>query len=68
MEPLGIERENMKYAIMSDVHANPFMLRMALLDARAAGAVRYVCLGDVSGYNDDAREAIRKCMPQRLPI
>ena len=49
----------MKYAIMSDVHANPFMLRMALLDARATDAVRFVCLGDVSGYNDDAREAIR---------
>ena len=48
----------MKYAIMSDVHANPFMLRMALLDARAAGTVRFVCLGDVTGYNEDARGAI----------
>lgn len=32
----------MKYAIMSDVHANPFILRMALIDAKATGAALFV--------------------------
>ena len=49
----------MKYAIVSDVHANPVMLNMALIDARDAGAARFIFLGDVSGYNDDANGAIK---------
>ena len=43
----------MKYAIMSDVHANPFMLRMALFDERETGTARFVCLGVNTGYNED---------------
>lgn len=37
-------------AIVSDLHGNAPALETALADARARGARRYVCLGDVIGY------------------
>lgn len=40
----------MRYAILSDVHANAEALRRVLDDAAAQGAERVVCLGDVVGY------------------
>ena len=49
----------MLYAIMSDIHANPWALEKALGDARACGAEKFVCLGDVVGYGPDALGAVR---------
>ena len=43
----------MKYAIMSEVHANPRALKVALEDARRLGCGKYVLLGDVTGYGYD---------------
>ena len=43
----------MRYAILSDVHANVEALSAVLDDARAAGAASVVCLGDVVGYHAD---------------
>ncbi|HPF35701.1 MAG TPA: metallophosphoesterase family protein [Candidatus Krumholzibacteria bacterium] len=40
-------------AVFSDVHANLHALVAVLTDARAHGAERFVCLGDVVGYNAD---------------
>ena len=40
----------MKYAILSDIHANAEALRRVLADAAQNGADRIVCLGDVVGY------------------
>lgn len=40
----------MKYAIISDIHANEQALRAVLADAHQEGADRIVCLGDVVGY------------------
>jgi len=40
----------MKYAILSDLHANESALRRVLKDAVAQGVRRFVCLGDVVGY------------------
>ena len=51
----------MRYAIISDVHANPAALRTALDDARGQGAERIVCLGDVVGYGPDPAEAVAVC-------
>lgn len=48
----------MKYAIMSDVHANPQALETALADARAQGCERFVMLGDTTGYGYDAKAAL----------
>ena len=43
----------MRYAIISDVHANEAALRAVLTDAADAHAERIVCLGDVLGYGPD---------------
>jgi len=48
----------MLYAILSDVHANADAFRRAVADARAKGAERLVCLGDVVGYGPDPQEAV----------
>ena len=50
----------MLYAIMSDIHANPWALEKALADARAQGAVKFICLGDVVGYGPDAVGAVAR--------
>ncbi len=44
---------SMKYAILSDIHANLEALTSVLEDARARGVKRFLCLGDVVGYNAD---------------
>ncbi len=48
----------MRYAIMSDVHANPKALEEALADARWHSCRKFVFLGDVTGYGYDASAAL----------
>ena len=48
----------MKYAVMSDVHANPVALAKAVADARTCGVETFVCLGDIVGYGPSPDEAI----------
>lgn len=48
----------MKYAVISDVHANASALRLALDDAASQGAERVVCLGDIVGYGPLPAEAV----------
>lgn len=48
----------MKYAIMSDVHANPKALETALSDARAVGCDKFILLGDVTGYGYDPKKTL----------
>ena len=43
----------MKYAIISDVHANPAAFERVLADAKLYGADKVVCAGDVVGYGPD---------------
>lgn len=43
----------MRYAIISDLHANETALRAVLLDAADAHADKIICLGDVLGYGPD---------------
>ena len=42
----------MKYAIMSDAHANPKALETALADARKAHCGKFILLGDVTEMLD----------------
>lgn len=49
----------MKYAIMSDVHANPLALETALADARAVGCEKFILLGDITGYGYDPKKALK---------
>lgn len=48
----------MKYAIISDVHANETALRAVLDDAKLNGAEKIVCLGDVVGYGPLPAETV----------
>ena len=49
----------MKYAVMSDVHANPKALETVLADAKRHGCRKFVLLGDLTGYGYDVRTTIR---------
>jgi predicted phosphodiesterase len=50
----------MRYAILSDVHANDEALRAVLDDAHRNGAQQIVCLGDVVGYGPLPAEALAR--------
>ena len=49
----------MKYAIISDVHANPAALEKVLADSARYGVEKVICAGDVVGYGPDPVGAIR---------
>lgn len=51
-------KREMRYAIMSDVHANPKALEVALADARRLGCGKFILLGDVTGYGYDPKGAL----------
>lgn len=48
----------MRYAILSDIHANLEALRAVLGRIAELGADRIVCLGDVVGYNANPNECV----------
>ena len=48
----------MKYAIMSDAHANPLALKTALADARSLGCEKFIFAGDITGYGYDAKTTL----------
>ena len=48
----------MRYAILSDIHANAAALQAVLTDAADMHAERIVCLGDVLGYGPEPVEAL----------
>ena len=48
----------MRYAIISDVHANEAALRAVLTDAVDARADKIICLGDVLGYGPEPVTAL----------
>ena len=57
----------MKYAIISDIHANPAALERVLADAERCGAEKVVCAGDVVGYGPDPAGAIRILREREIP-
>jgi len=48
----------MKYAIISDIHGNLEALNTVLEHAQAQGAEKFVCGGDVVGYNANPKECM----------
>ena len=50
----------MRYAIISDLHANMEALDAVLEYAEKLGVQKYICLGDVVGYNANPSEVITK--------
>jgi predicted phosphodiesterase len=47
-----------RYAVLADVHANLEALDAVLAAARAAGATRFVCAGDLVGYHADPEACV----------
>ena len=48
----------MKYAIISDIHANLTALKTVIADAKACHVEKFVCLGDVVGYGPQPAETL----------
>ena len=48
----------MKYAIISDIHANLTALKNVIADAKACRVDKFVCLGDVVGYGPQPAETL----------
>ncbi len=49
-------------ALVSDIHGNTAALNKVLADAKAEGADRFFCLGDVIGYGPEPRECLLTIM------
>ena len=57
----------MKYAILSDIHANSTALEKVLADAESCGADKIICAGDVVGYGPDPAGVIRILREREIP-
>jgi predicted phosphodiesterase len=63
----GARKASLKYAIISDVHANLDALEVVLEDIDSLGADSIICLGDVVGYNAYPNECIDLIRKRDLP-
>ncbi|MBQ4481374.1 MAG: metallophosphoesterase family protein [Victivallales bacterium] len=50
----------MKIAVLADIHSNLEALHAVLSHARAQGITKFVCLGDVVGYNANPHECMEE--------
>ena len=57
----------MKYAILSDIHGNLEALETVLAHAKENGCEKYVCGGDVVGYNANPSECIAIVQEMDMP-
>src|SRR5881296_2620980 len=58
----------MRFAILSDIHANLEALEAVLADARERRCTHFLCLGDVVGYNANPRECIERVRELDCPV
>lgn len=58
----------MRFAILSDIHANLEALEAVLADARGRKCTHFVCLGDIVGYNADPGECVRLIRELECPV
>ena len=58
----------MRYAIISDIHANLEALESVLNDARDNKCTHFVCLGDIVGYNANPHECVARIQELDCPI
>ena len=57
----------MKYAILSDIHANLHALNAVLDDSKAQSCTHYVCLGDIVGYGAYPKECVNVIRDMGMP-
>ncbi|MDR7416815.1 MAG: metallophosphoesterase family protein [Armatimonadota bacterium] len=53
----------MRYAILSDIHANLDALETVLQDLQGQGVDRVMCLGDFVGYGPEPNECVERLRP-----
>jgi len=58
----------MRFAILSDLHANLEATEAVLADAREQDCTDYVCLGDVVGYNANPHECVEIVQRLECPV
>src|ERR1700747_1666012 len=58
----------MRFAIISDIHANLEAFDAVLADARDNKCTDFVCLGDVVGYNANPHECVERVREIDCPI
>lgn len=61
---MPIYNEGVILALLSDVHANLEALEAVLEDAESHGAERYLCLGDMIGFNGDPEACLELLQPR----
>lgn len=57
----------MRFAIVSDIHANLEAFEAVLADARDNKCTDFVCLGDVVGYNANPHECVSRVQELKCP-
>ena len=57
----------MKYAIISDIHANLEAFQVVLEDAQNQKVTHYACIGDVVGYNANPKECLDIVRKMNIP-
>lgn len=60
--------DGMRFAILSDLHANLEATEAVLADARERHCTHYVCLGDVVGYNANPHECVEIVQQLECPV
>jgi predicted phosphodiesterase len=58
----------MRFAILSDLHANLEATEAVLADARERNCTDFVCLGDVVGYNANPHECVEIVQKMGCPV
>ena len=58
----------MRFAVISDIHANLEAFEAVLADARENKCTQFVCLGDVVGYNANPHECVERVREMDCPI
>ena len=58
----------MRFAILSDLHANLEATQAVLADARDRECTEFVCLGDVVGYNANPHECVEIVQKLKCPV
>ena len=57
----------MKYAVISDIHANLPALEAVLADSRTCKCTHYACAGDIVGYGRQPRECVKLVREMGMP-
>ena len=58
----------MRFAILSDLHANLEATQAVLADAHERDCTHYICLGDVVGYNANPHECVEIVQKLECPV